>query len=119
MYNTIQANLLFTDKIFLKWSILIPLIFNGRSHELYLTYELFVAPISVDIWSSRWHFEQVDFNCTSQSQVYLTLPMLRLLLSKAQECKILEKPLKPCRLGIHWKALVEYSQMSTHLPGFQ
>ena len=45
--------------------------------------------------------------------------MLRLLSSKAQECKILEKPLKPYRLGIHLKALAEYSQMSTHLPGFQ
>ena len=49
----------------------------------------------------------------------LTLPMLRLLSSKAQECKILEIPLKPCRLGIHLKALAKYSQMSTHLPGFQ
>ena len=49
----------------------------------------------------------------------LTLPMLTLLSSKAQECKILEKPLKPCRLGIHYEALAEYSQMSTHLPGFQ
>ena len=35
----------------------------------------------------------------------LTLPMLRLLSSKAKECKILEKPSKPCRLGIHLKAL--------------
>ena len=51
--------------------------------------------------------------------VDLTLPMLRLLSSKAQECKILEKPLKPCHLGIHLKALAEYSQMSTHLAGFQ
>ena len=46
----------------------------------------------------------------------LTLPMLRLLSSKT---KIFENHLIiPCHVGIHWKALVEYSQMSTHLPGF-
>ena len=25
----------------------------------------------------------------------------------------------PCHVGIHWKALTEYSQMSTLVPGFQ
>ena len=29
------------------------------------------------------------------------------------------KPSKPCHVGIHWIALAEDSQMSTHLPGFQ
>ena len=29
------------------------------------------------------------------------------------------KPSKPGHVGIHWKALTEYSQMSTHVPGFQ
>ena len=29
------------------------------------------------------------------------------------------KPSKPCHVGIHWKALAEYSQMSTHLLGFR
>ena len=29
------------------------------------------------------------------------------------------KPSKPCHVGIHWKALAEYFQLSTHLPGFQ
>ena len=28
------------------------------------------------------------------------------------------KPPKPCYVGTHWIALAEYSQMSTHLPGF-
>ena len=45
--------------------------------------------------------------------------MLRLLLSKAQGCKDFWKTLKPCLVGIHWKALDEYSQMSTHVPGFE
>ena len=44
--------------------------------------------------------------------------MLRLLSSKAQECKRLLKPAKPCHV-IHLIALTEYSQMSTHVPGFQ
>ena len=45
--------------------------------------------------------------------------MLRILLSMAEKCKNLWKPLKPCRVGIHWKGLTECFQMSTHLPGFQ
>ena len=48
-----------------------------------------------------------------------TLPMLRLLSTKAQGCKSFWKPSKPCHDGIHWKALAEYSQMSTHVTGFQ
>ena len=41
----------------------------------------------------------------------LTLPMLRLLSSKAQGRKDFWKTSKPCLVGIHWKAFVEYSQM--------
>ena len=33
--------------------------------------------------------------------------------------KDFRKPSKPCHVGIHWTALTEYSQMSTHVPGFQ
>ena len=49
----------------------------------------------------------------------LTLPMLRLLLSKAQRCKDFRKPSKPCCVGIHWIALAKFSEMSTRVPGFQ
>ena len=49
----------------------------------------------------------------------LTLPMLRLLSSKAQGWKDFRKPSKPFHIGIHWIALAEYSPMSTHLSGFQ
>ena len=49
----------------------------------------------------------------------LTLPMLKLLSSKAKGCKDFGKPSKTCHVGIHWKALTEYSQMSTNIPGFQ
>ena len=52
-------------------------------------------------------------------RILLTLPMLRLHLPKAQECKNLWKPSRPCHVGIHWIALTEYSQMSTHVPGFR
>ena len=45
--------------------------------------------------------------------------MLRLLSSNAQEHKDFWKTSEPCHTGIHWIALSEYSQMSTHLPGFQ
>ena len=45
--------------------------------------------------------------------------MLRLLSSKAQGGKDFCKPSKPCLVGVHWIALTEYSQMSTHVPVFQ
>ena len=51
--------------------------------------------------------------------VRLTLPMLKLLSSKAQKFKTFEKPSEHCHGGIHYIALTEYYQMSTHLPGFQ
>ena len=49
----------------------------------------------------------------------LTLPTFGLLSSKAQECKDFWKSSKLCHVGIHWIALTEYSQIGTHLPGFQ
>ena len=49
----------------------------------------------------------------------LSLPMLRLPSSKAQERYVFWNPFKPCHVGIHWIALTEHSQMSTHMPGFQ
>ena len=42
-----------------------------------------------------------------------------LLSFKAQERKDFGKASKPCHVGIHWIVLAEYSQMSTHMPGFQ
>ena len=32
--------------------------------------------------------------------------------------RFLRKPSNPCHVGIHWIALAECSQMSTHMPGF-
>ena len=46
----------------------------------------------------------------------LTLPMLRLLSSKALGRHNFWKPSKPCHIGFHWIALTEYSHMSTHVP---
>ena len=56
---------------------------------------------------------------TTTKLLALTLLMLRLLLSKAQERKHICKPFKPYHVGIHWIALAEYSHMSTHLLVFQ
>ena len=39
-----------------------------------------------------------------------------------KDAKTFENHIKdhlPCHVGIHWKALTEYCQMSTHVPGFQ
>ena len=59
-----------------------------------------------------------DFKATLH-ETSLTLPMLRLLSSKAQERKDFFKSSKPCHVGIHWKALAEYSSMGTHVPRFE
>ena len=45
--------------------------------------------------------------------------VLRLLLSKVIGHKTIGKISNPCHVGIHWKALTEYSLMSTYVPGFQ
>ena len=59
------------------------------------------------------HPEKVNFTSLS------SLPMLRLLSSKSQGRKDFWKPSKTCHVGIHWIALTECSQMSTHMTGFQ
>ena len=46
----------------------------------------------------------------------LTLPMLRLLRSKAQGCRDFWKTPKPYHVGILRIALAKYSQISTHVP---
>ena len=48
----------------------------------------------------------------------ISLPMLRLLSSKAEGHNGFKNPSEPCQVGIHWIAPTEYSHMSTHIPGF-
>ena len=38
---------------------------------------------------------------------------------QSTRCKDFWKPSKPCNVGIYWRALAEYSQMSTYVPVFQ
>ena len=49
----------------------------------------------------------------------LTLSILRRLSYEGQGFKIFFKSPRPCHVGIFLIALAEYSQMSTHVPGFQ
>ena len=49
----------------------------------------------------------------------INLLMLRLLSPKALRWKDIWKPSKPCYVGIRWIALTGYSQISTHVLGFQ
>ena len=55
------------------------------------------------------------FCSTNVIWMQLTLPMVRLLFSKAQERKHFWKPSKPRHVCINWIALAEYSRMNTHL----
>ena len=50
---------------------------------------------------------------------FLTLPILRLLSSKAQGCKVFWKTSKPCQVGIHRIDLAEYYWMITILSRIQ
>ena len=59
------------------------------------------------------------FRLRASENQSLTLLMLRLLSAKTQKHGKIETSLKPTHVGIHRKALAEYYQMSTHLPGFQ
>ena len=61
---------------------------------------------------------QICFMSHTISMNGVTLPMLRLLSSKAQGCKDFWKSSKPCHVGTHWIVRAEYHQMSTHMPGF-
>ena len=61
-----------------------------------------IMSIASYIWSSK------------DQRKSLNLPMLRPLQSKGQGHKDLWKSSEPCHVGIHWIALTEYSQMSTH-----
>ena len=63
--------------------------------------------------SPFWGYFGVLFNSFLTVSGSLTLPMRRPLSSKAQGRKEFWKPSEPCHVGIHWKALAEYSQMST------
>ena len=64
--------------------------------------------------------KKVHFNLSSKTKIgFLTLRMLRLLSSITHGYKDFWKTSKTCHVGFHWIALTEYSQVSTHVPGFQ
>ena len=103
----------FFDGIALLVSVFVSFVQVLKVVEEFLSYMVlmnYIIPISMYVTVGMYH-PPLPF--------FLTLPMLRLLSSKAHGCKYLWKPSKPCHVGIHWIALTEYSQMSTHMPGFQ
>ena len=65
--------------------------------------------------------ETLTYQYTIKSDGFhmFTLSMLWVRSSNAQERNDVWKPSKPCHVGTHWIALIEYSQKSTHIPGFQ
>ena len=73
-------------------------------------YWLLITSMVCD-WSGIWLIVPYNHRMVFESGGWV---ILRPLLSKAQGCKDFWKPSKPCHVGIHWIALTEYSQMSTH-----
>ena len=81
-----------------------------RYHHTELAIVGRVAPSRVRVGGRQpWAPSAINMGC-----MVLTLLILGLLSSKAQRCKDIRKSSKPCHVGIHWTALAEYSQMSTH-----
>ena len=64
----------------------------------------------------QWNICYASAGLSRHLHICLTMTLCS---SKAQGCKYFWKPFKPCHIGIHRKALAEYTQMSTHMPGFQ
>ena len=71
-----------------------------------------------DWMNSKGFIVQMTLRCPDD----LTLLMMRLLSSNARECKQLWKsalPSQPNHVGIHRKALIQFYQLSTRVPGFK
>ena len=83
--------------------------------------DLHVLHVKVTHWFDKYRSKIISYKLWIWHLTGLflkTLPMLlRLLSSKAQWPKDFWKPSKHCHVGIHWIALAEYYQISTHVPG--
>ena len=94
----------------------------GPVREIVSIFALIVlaANLAITKWCQKtWKMTKtLAYGYSSESTPW-DPPILRLLSSKAHRHKDFWKLSKPCHVGIHWIALLEYSQMSTHMPGFQ
>ena len=78
----------------------------------------FFSPTYPPFFLDSYRIQTIFFSRPSHRWAF-TLSMLRLFSWKSARRKDYGKQTKPCHVGIHWRALVEYSQMSTHVPGFR
>ena len=85
----------------------------------YIKYQHVVGSVEISLEYCRRRGRGEGKMFAGDKGLTFTFPMLRLLSYKAQGRKYFRKPSKPCHVGIHWIALDEHSEMSTHLPGFQ
>ena len=76
-------------------------------------------PATVALWGFHTSRHQNCSRRPGKNHRSLTLTLLRLRSSKGQGHNDFWKASKLCHIGIHWKALAEFSQMRTHLAGFQ
>ena len=93
---------------------------NSCSHQIG-----FFAPcrwFSLDGFNLFWHLGLSASHMATCSGYITSEPfqcLKAILSSKAQDHKYILGLSKPYHVGIHWIALAEYSQMSTHMPRFQ
>ena len=79
--------------------------FNGRNY--YKGLDWWVMKMIEKKWNGKTN--QSTSAAMKNPHFMLTLPVLRLFLSKVQGHKYFWKTSKPFHVGIHWKALAEYS----------
>ena len=84
-------------------------------HTVYILFKYAAYFINHDLYMSRSTISSkyVVLVCECVYYFYLTLSVLRLLL-----LLIIRILSKPCHVSFHFKPLAEFSQMSTHMPGF-
>ena len=73
--------------------------------------------VGSNFWLVSGHF--LPTSQLTNHTIVLTLPVLRHFLTKDKGYTDFWKTSKPCHVGIHWKALAEYSRMNNHAPRFQ
>ena len=93
---------------------------GNLSTTLHYIFQIYVSlQIYFQYYADPGNTDQDHLQAWIDKGLLLTLSMLRLISSKAQERKDFCQPAKPYLVGIHLIALAKFSQMSTHLPGFQ
>ena len=78
---------------------------------------IYKLPSQSDIWLVSINLQHVNTLIFSSHTAKIMIFLTHVNPSNAEATSVQStKTLKPCHVGIHWIALIEYSQMSTRVP---